>query len=407
MYLGYARLGATELANSSRQHAYAAADGVTWLTECEWCESLEALLPRGLDGQSGTASKAYVGVKADPAPWYSATNPDSEGFYGFSLLDLTGMENSTRTVTMTSSIIGGGSAGKAYYKHREMVAKLLLAAEDECSLSYGYDWMKTKLNAAQTGVCAGVEFFYYTCCPCLCDPDVTQLEVDCLVECIDPYFRKLKGVIVTGGPSILKRHSGLSCGAAMTVELNLAAGDPGIFPGKSVVLLSADVMSGDVYQDSVVAPVLLGDPFRPDLVPVELFDNSYKEPVPTQWMRTLLPVDIEPLEEGPFVPTLLMTAEHGDVAGVRVGLQRADEVLGSWFVRRIPDGGTVVLEPVTGTVEVEYQGITSTRQDIVIGGDGGPPMWTLPLDRADLQVVVDRADGAPVQVDLLASTVWR
>src|SRR5262245_48653886 len=107
-----------------RTYSYAVGAGVEWLRNCDACENLP------VDGP-------WLSPFHDPAPWYSATDYNYGGFYGFYGMEVTGDSTSTRTAKVTNTIDIGGVIGPAYFGPRTLLFRLVAVAQNDCSLEYG------------------------------------------------------------------------------------------------------------------------------------------------------------------------------------------------------------------------------------------------------------------------------
>lgn len=453
MWLGYYKLGNLELGNSLRASAYARNSGLTWVKDPEDCDTLEHVLPRLQESRS--RNKKYTSVVTDPAPWYDPTNPDTEGFFGCMVLSVEGLYGSTRTVRMSSSVSGGAASGQTYFTMREMVMRVLLLAEDQCSLEAGTAWLGSGTGVASE--CAGVEMLFWDCCPCACQTlfenipgeddtiwdlalgtwdeatrnwDITGASVDtaegtideqrvtwdqslymnsegCIPECVMPYRRHMRNVQMTGGPTVIRDIPNLTCGAAREVEILLVAGDPAHYSDTEVDAASATAAAGTRHVDfgGYVLPSLsdrFGAPKQPALPHARPPARLGR----TEWVRSEFradDLDVFPSVLGGVLPVLRVSGD--DVDEVRVSIRQGGAVAGSWYVPRLPSGVDVVLDTVARQARAKFGSREEVLSGVVLAGDGGPPRWPQPLGRDSFDVVVEKADDSPVRVSVDVTAV--
>lgn len=446
MWLGYYKLGNLELGNSLRATAYARTSGLSWVKDPDDCDTLEHVLPRLQESRS--RNKSYESVVTDPAPWYDPTDPDTEGFLGCMVLSVDGLYGSTRTVRMSSSVTGGAASGQTYFTMREMVMRVLLLAEDQCSLEAGTRWLGA--GAGLQTECAGVELLFWDCCPCACSPlfenvpgeddtvwdlalgtwdeqtrnwDITGALIDtavgtideqfmtwdqalyvnaegCIPECVTPYRRHMRNVQMTGGPTVVRDITGLTCGAAREVEILLTAADPAHYSDIEDAAASSVVSTGSRFLESprVVLPSLAGR-FGSEPTPVLPHMRPSRPPLRREWVRSEFSTgspDVFPSVLDGLLPVLSVSGD--DVRDVRVSLRQGGQVAGSWYVPVLPKGVDLVLDTVARQARARFGSREEVLAGVVLSGDGGPPRWPGPLGRDAFDVVVEKADASPVKV---------
>lgn len=450
--LQYFRLGNLELANSSRALAYTKQGGLPWLLDCSHCSTISEILPR-LPLPALSSGGTYVNPAVDPAPWYDPDIPETEGFFGVVALDVTGLYDSTRVVRVTASTDGGSALGATYFQPREIVARLLLVGEDECSVNAGLAWL-----SAGEGIqlqCSGVEFEFFDCCPCMCGSgssgslpgyqdspwdlgvgtwdDQTRLwnlpnqnleDVDgtfgdfpvdtldgglilgegCYQECVLPSVRRLRNVQMTAGPTVLSRPQ-VTCGGAIEVEVTLIAGDSKHYtPFVTGVTQTVNAGFAHVDKDERAAPV---DPFGltrgrlPGRGPLPAYRMR------SDWLRTSVPVLLDKIPavlSGGTAHRIVLTAGEEAVPDVRLTVLDGLETVGSFYLPVVPAGYTVTLDLPGRRVEVMApDGSMNVRTDLLYSGDGAIPVWPpTPMPQRPVQILVDR--GADVPVDVMVES---
>lgn len=390
MYPGWAIIGArdhigapdafTEVVNNARAYAYAASAGLCWLEDCADCESAASVQP----------GFPYSTPIADPAPWFDPDNPDSWGFLGVIGLDVSGAQDSTRQATVTMGLGGVGTIGRTYMAPRTMVLRALAIAADECSLSYGIEWLRRQYTNAATP-CGDEALTFFDCCPCLCeggeyttdcwavnygellgDPACATtfwpntygelsagppadspdwcMWVDnyyelstgppnwscCADACVVPYLRQFHHARVTEGPTILQQPKMNSRGAMAEIELTIVAADPVVHA---------------IPQHAARAWVTGGEPVVDPPAPAP-FVNPYHQvrrkelfrPTPTsRWVRETVP--LQRLEErvlsGIEPQVRLRSAELS--GPVRLGLWAGEHRVGGYTIPFVAPSSPIVV----------------------------------------------------------------
>lgn len=146
-YLGHWRLGGNEIINHERLATYVA-NGIkpadAQITVDDVCEGLGA----ALDGVT-----SYRTPLLDQAPWVDDDNPDTYDFAGVMALEVTGADDTTRTVDMQATVGDGGIPGRARRGPRTIGVTALLIGSTSEGVSAGLAWLQRALS----GDCAGLE----------------------------------------------------------------------------------------------------------------------------------------------------------------------------------------------------------------------------------------------------------
>lgn len=161
MYTGYLELGGVELANTERVRGYAATANcpVNWLRG-ESCGTLAESLN----------DAPYDASNISEAPWFDPTQEDvSSRFYGVAAIDLVNRHDSTRSLAVTQAIRDGGVLGDVRHGTKEIQVRAVLLASGEDALSYGLDWLNSRLEPGACGqhgdACGFADLAFYTTCP--------------------------------------------------------------------------------------------------------------------------------------------------------------------------------------------------------------------------------------------------
>lgn len=217
MWSGYVTVGGMELSNAGRVEAYA---GVN-----PWFKPLY------------NANNLYLALNDDPyrtplldaAPWVDGTQPASTGFFGFYLLDVTGIEDSSRQVTFTEGTGDGGRPSRVRHNSKTIVFDGVLIGCDECSTEYGMRWLRSVLLASpcegETGGCAGTSLCFFSCEPCTTETD----DPACWDEAVNRVGRSMRKFAVTSGPTITSKSRTVDGSVIWRVTFTGQAGVPWIY----------------------------------------------------------------------------------------------------------------------------------------------------------------------------------
>lgn len=220
MLRDYFRLSENELWNSARLQAYLANVGSpfnTGTTLCG-CDTLTAAL-------LGEEDSVYTTPQTDPAPWYDADLPVSGEFLGMMVLDVEGIDGSTRQRNITNAVGGGGVFGPLRDLPRTMTISGVLIGTSCCGADYGLHWLEEALSGCSGSTCGGDCATVYNCCP---PQDTTPEQFETL------YKRTFVRTAVTSGPTVTGRRGTGSCqrgqctlgGDLIEVEIVLVAASP-------------------------------------------------------------------------------------------------------------------------------------------------------------------------------------
>lgn len=87
----------------------------------------------------------WIDFDADP-PWLDTHEAASADFLGFWVEDFDFPAVTKRTAYPSSGPLGGATFSRVIRPHREMAIELLLIAESDAGLRWGFDWLTTKLS---------------------------------------------------------------------------------------------------------------------------------------------------------------------------------------------------------------------------------------------------------------------
>lgn len=227
---GYFEYDGSEVINVSRTEAYAKNVGLGWFRPLFNNDALPYMLGDGVK---------YTTPLLDDAPWVDEDTPASLDFYGVYPLDVTGIEDSTRTSTTTESLGNGGLAGALRHGTKAIVFNAVLVAANEASMDYGFNWLKQVLLGGPCGSFLassgqGATLCYLSSSPEMYLPgeegfpsgDTGEVWVADPEECLLPYQRSLRKVVFNSGPTITAKRETTDGGAVWTVTFGGVAGSP-------------------------------------------------------------------------------------------------------------------------------------------------------------------------------------
>jgi hypothetical protein len=97
---GFFVYGGSEIINAERTEAYIADANQPWFRPLFKSTAVSTL-----------EDETYENPWIDPAPWGDPDNPDTYRFWGAYPLSITGLEDDTRTATITENVGDGGWIG--------------------------------------------------------------------------------------------------------------------------------------------------------------------------------------------------------------------------------------------------------------------------------------------------------
>jgi len=190
---GYWTIGGEEFINGPRTEAYAANAGALWLRPQFNNDALGPML-----------DQTYTDPATDLAPWYDPNVPESADFFGYYPLDVSGIEDSTRTSVITESTSDGGSVGRLRHGTKTVVYNGVLVGLTDKAVEYGQRWLRRVLLGGSCSVLDGTpgELGFLSVEPELdADPN-TAPDVE-----VKKYQRFLRNFLVNTGPTVTSKRS--------------------------------------------------------------------------------------------------------------------------------------------------------------------------------------------------------
>lgn len=421
---GYFSFGGSEIINVERTQTYIADAKQPWFYPVYDTTAISRL-----------EDETYVNPWLDPAPWADPDNPDTYRFWGAYPLSVTGLEDDTRSATITENVGDGGWIGPVRKGTKSLVFEVMLAGEDECAVEAGFRWLKSALSPSPCGDegCNGTELCYYACEPCLSEACTTEEVSDCNAE----NLRTLRNVKVINGPTITATRTASNGAGILVVTFTIVAGVPFEFgvetPLVEGFMVAADpwvpeIVPADWQYDVVAAtevdgvcaepaylpivdplcPAVLVPPGPPTVTigcfaPPESWDRRWftipRKYVP-YWGEVVPVVKIQAFEDVRNLRLRFYSDVDADASVVDEPCAYCGDILFSY----IPADHTLVFDGITQTVYAEGPGGTLRRADsLVFKTDGTPFDWPVLSCGFGYVVAVDLPDthtGALPAVDL-------
>lgn len=431
---GFFEYDGNEIINVSRTEAYAKSAGLHWFRPLFKNDALAYMLDGVLE---------YTTPLLDDAPWVDDNAPESLDFYGFYPLDVTGLDDSSRTSTVTESLSDGGNPGRIRHATQSLVFNGILLARTEAGATYGAKWLRKALlgGACDQPGCSGAELCYMASPPDMLLPgaDLVIGVDDDPEECLAPFRRSRHRVTFNQGPSVTSKRETSDGGQVWIVEFGGVAAVPweygvevpviqglldpnvespwpdGVEPeGGFIDLFGFVAVEGDCGS-TTYEPVY--DPLCPAMIPppgpptVPL--GCYTPPVNWRRRQFTIPRQFVPMW-GDVVPKVSLHALTVDVRTVRLrfyadpfgtgdtSLDDPCAYCGDFVVSYIPANHTLTIDGAERIVYVDSPGGERRRADsLVFKTDGTPFEWPLLTCGVGYVVTIDTPQTqSPPSVDL-------
>lgn len=190
---GYLAFGGHEVINSERARGYAESANcpMHWLKGAPCTTLAEAV---------GDTRYSYADIAT--APWYDSTIDEiSRRFYGVFGLAIDGVEDSTRSATVTEGIADGGVIGRSRRAMRNVTARMLLMGYGQDAVEYGMSWLTAVLDPDACGTpsinCGTSEMSVFSSCPPVRITDETNEDYG---ERVDLARRFMRNAGAISGP---------------------------------------------------------------------------------------------------------------------------------------------------------------------------------------------------------------
>jgi hypothetical protein len=165
MFTGWMKVNGVELLNAERTEAYMKhqAPGISFRARYGGDQIHVAL-----------EDDPYESPLVDDAPWVNRLDPATHGFYGMYPMSIEGLGDSTGEVTITESILAGGTIGDSRDATRAIKVTGLLLAESELSLEAGLTWLRAAVKTTGCGThgltCGSNDLQWFLSEPKVCAP---------------------------------------------------------------------------------------------------------------------------------------------------------------------------------------------------------------------------------------------
>lgn len=403
---GWFTFDGNEVINVERTEAYAKHAGASWFNPVHKIDTLHELL----------GDQPYTSPLNDNAPWVDPNDPNTFDFFGCYPLDITGLEDSTRSSTPIESTLDGGIAGKLRHTTRAVVFSCVLVGASGAAVDAGMRWLKSALLAGPctdrtNPVCVGATMCYLSS-----EPHYLSGQAS---ACQEELLRNLFRVVVNSGPQVTDRKQLTNGAEAWTVSFTAVAGVPWEFSSEypiaigfgdplvanPMVVDAAYDLAGHTFAEVSCAPVVyqpVYDPACPAIVPPPIPPSV---PVgcfnpPTNWTRRsfVIPQSAVPMWSD-AVPLITVHAT-ADVHNLRFRIfPKADagfnpdtqpcSFCGDFLISFIPAGGDMVIDGTTKTITYETDIVSRRADSLVFASDGSPFDWPSMSCGLDYVVCVD------------------
>lgn len=393
MFKGYMQLGDVELINDARFKAYVEKHTNNITVKCDAPDLHVAL-----------GDSPYTSPSVDAAPWYKASRPATDRFYGVRSIDVVGLWDGTRSTSVTELIGDGAVQSLPRDASGEARVKVLLAAADDEALADGWAWFKEAVagdncDDATLG-CVGHTMRVFTAQPKTLTEYVT-------------FGRNFYGVELLDGPKIIKQYASKNA-SMMEVDLIFSIGRP--WPMTDLTTIDmldmdlavnhTDVPGEDCSAVSQVYDNFITDPFytdialpprAPSILPPNVLDIS-------SWRRMEASLPAAMTERpGRVIPVIRIFSGAAGAQFVRVRFYRADVVGhtgcdydGEFLVSYVPPNSVMTLDGIRREVSVT---LPDTRVvpagHLLFGTDGRPFRWPSLGCHENYVVTVDMMPGQP------------
>lgn len=452
---GYLTYDGVEIVNVARTEAYALAGGAgEWFTPTYNNPYLRELLDQ----------PEYTTPALDSAPWYDQDIPVSNQFWGLYPLDVSGMDDSTRSAETIEFSGPGGVPGRLRSGTGAPVWQVMLMGADDKACEYGFQWLK---RATLGRVCAplrgdatplGFQVGFLSTEPelpvtipggvpvdgdtvFLYGGDAGGIPADTVAgpdARLREYMRFFNNAKVTRGPVVERKRTTSACnGAIWIVQFTLTTGDPHQY-GRPLTMLQGylDPSVTDPWPADVPEPGIadstwhswtevdcgqeiwqpIFDPTCTAMItpppPPSIPLGCYDPPATWQRRKVSIPAGNIPLW-GDMVPVLTVYSEMG-LRNLRVRWyanpdgdfdpdDNPCDFVGDWVVSYIPPGGTMVVDSVDQAVRVTTElGYTRRADSLVFQNDSTPIVWPQLSCGFGYIMTLDLPAGQPVPVVDLA-----
>lgn len=416
---GYFEYDGSEFINVTRTEQYAKSAGLHWFRPAFDNDALPYMLGDGL---------RYTTPFIDDAPWGDPDIPASYDFIGIYPLDVTGIEDSSRSSSAVESLGDGGVPGRIRHGIKTVVFSAVLVSTTEAGAAYGFSWLKRALLGgacgSANGDCGSGTLCYLSSAPDMYLPAELSTQgyetgkgegevwVDDPEECLTPYLRSLRKVSFNAGPTITSKRETTDGSAVWYVTFTAQAGSPyelgaevrvvegfldpavespwvgGVEPEGAMIDLNGYIADDDECAVPEYQPIY--DPLCPAVIPPPTAPSvalgCYVPPKNWRRRQFTIPKQFVPLW-GEVTPKVEVHAREADVRNLRLRFYAdpfvegdvADDpcaFCGDLVVSYVPKDHTLVLDGSEQSVYVISPGGGRRRADsLVFKTDGTPFEW--------------------------------
>lgn len=424
---GYFEFGGVEIINAERFETYVEHAGAPWFRPTYRTDAISRL-----------TDEVYVNPVVDSVPWGEPDDPSTYRFWGVFPLNVTGIEDSSRTASITQNVGDGGYISPIRHAPKSVVFEVMLAGADEAAVEAGMRWLTAALldGPCSDGSCYGEDLCFFTAEPCLDEGcgDTEPEREDCVAE----FRRTLRDVRIVSGPTISAKRTTSEGDVIWVVTFTAVAGVPFQF-GPQIDLVEGFMVAANPWVPEIIpadwafeedgedfedvecaqpAFTPLVDPLCPAIEvpppPPAIGIGCYE--APEAWTRRwfTIPRKYVPLW-GEVAPVIRVQAQGEEVRSLRLrfytdpeadasGMDDPCGYCGDILFSYIPPNHTLIFDAAAQTVYAEGPGGDLRRADsLVYKTDGTPFDWPLLTCGAGYVVSVDvpsDSESTPPAMDL-------
>lgn len=355
--------------------------------------------------------KEWTTPEADKAPWYTpGEDVASAKFYGFIITAMQGVDDSTRTATVTQLRGDGAIHGGRRNASREMRLTLRGWGADHDGLMAGMNWFRNIMTGANDNChprtamsqCSDKRFAFVTDRPYVPTTGTANEKYAGTVASLLRRWRSYKECTVIDGPKVTARGT-MGKASWIDVEVLISAADPFIYRNEGDTAGTTSGLTPTSHDNvncgyaSDAYDRIIDDPQdtikKPPSVPALNIIT-----MPATWNRYKITIPKKDSDSfGSVMPKVHVMAGSGALRNVRVRFYASDkegtcDFEGDFFIRYLPAGHELYIDSVSRQI----YGFTDTAEgfsggNLVVGSQGRAITWPALSCRTSYAVWVDAA----------------
>jgi hypothetical protein len=203
MYVGYLRFGGNLVVNNELTRAYGAGQNcpMIWYKE-PYCDTLAEALEEEFP---------YSDYPMEDLPWYDAKlSGQSSRFYGVYGIDISLVQDSTRTVPTVEGLTDGGVIGRTRKGMKRLRLRAVLVGQGRDAVDYGMAWLNAVIDPDACGQvsenCGVADLEWFADCPPEKSSFVPPISnANYLLE-VDSYRRFLRSSAAESGAIVVSEY---------------------------------------------------------------------------------------------------------------------------------------------------------------------------------------------------------